>query len=147
VNLKGVAAVLMALAVASAQAQPAAKPAAAASAAAACPKAQDVEPQQLVGLWRAQFNGLVQGATLLLEPHREYAESLSGEINRNGERAKLAADLEDGDFTLEESADGTHITATWLGDVVEGSCGNEIRGSWGPAGGTARGFVMRRVGR
>jgi hypothetical protein len=147
VRLQGIAAVVMGVAVASAQAQTAAKPAAAASAEAGCPKAQDVEPRQLVGLWRAQFEGLTQGATLLLEPHREYAESLSGEINRNGERAKVAADVEDGDFTLEESADGVHIAATWLGDVVEGSCGNEIRGSWGPAAGTARVFVMRRVGR
>ena len=31
---------------------------------------------------------------------------------------------------MEESIDGTHISATWLGDVVEGSCGREIRGTW-----------------
>lgn len=115
--------------------------------AADCPKAQDVEPRQLAGLWRAEFEGLRRGATLLLEPHRDYAGSLSGEVNRDGERAKVAADLDDGDFTLEESSDGVHIAATWLGDLVEGSCGNEIRGSWEPAKGTARAFVMRRAGR
>ena len=148
---KAVAAGLLALAAIVAQAEDAVTPAPAASApasaAAGCPSPQDVEPRQLVGLWRAEFDGLAQGATLLLEPHREYAGSLSGEINRNGERAKVAADLDDGDFTLEESSDGLHIAATWLGDVVDGSCGNEIRGSWEPAGGAKRAFVMRRVDR
>ena len=115
--------------------------------AATCPNAQDVEPRQLVGLWHAKFEGLPRGATLLLEPHHEYAGSLSGEINRDGERGKVAADLDDDGFTLEESSDGVHIAATWLGDVVEGSCGNEIRGSWGPATGTARPFVLRRAER
>jgi hypothetical protein len=95
---------------------------------AACPNAQELSPRQLVGLWRAEFEGQLPAATLLLEPHREYALSLSGEINRDGVRARLAADLEQGEFTMEESADGRRISATWLGDVVEGSCGNEIRG-------------------
>ncbi|WP_427914451.1 hypothetical protein ACPWT1_05835 [Ramlibacter sp. MMS24-I3-19] len=113
----------------------------------ACPNAQDVQARQLVGLWHAQFEGLPHGATLLLEPHHEYAGSLSGEINRDGVRSKLAADLDDDGFTLEESSDGVHIAATWLGDVVEGSCGNEIRGSWEPAGGTAHAFVLQRAAR
>lgn len=144
-----VASVLLVLAGCGAQAQ-ALAPAASASRsqpAATCPNAQDVEALQLVGLWHAQFEGLPRGATLLLEPHREYAGSLSGAIDRDGERGKVAADLDDDGFTLEESSDGVHIAATWLGDVVEGSCGNEIRGSWEPAKGTARAFVMRRAGR
>jgi len=145
--VKAVAACVLVLAVVGAHAQTAVKPAAAASAGVDCPKAPDVEPRQLIGLWRVEFDGLAQGATLRLEPHRQYAGSLSGEVDRGGERSKVAADLEDGDFTLEESRDGVHIAATWLGDVVEGSCGDEIRGSWGPAGATAHAFVMRRVGR
>ena len=100
-----------------------------AAAAQDCPQATEVLPKQLVGLWRAEFEG-GGGATLLLEPHRDFVLSLSGEVNRNGERAKVAADLEDGEFTLEESADGVKITAAWQGEVVEGSCGREIRGSW-----------------
>ena len=149
--LRAVAAVLLVLAGCGAHAEaPAPIPAASAPSAppaAACPKAQDVEAGQLVGLWRAEFEGLPRGATLLLEPHREYAGSLSGEVNRDGERSRLAADLDDDGFTLEESSDGVHIAATWLGDVVEGSCGNEIRGSWEPAKGIARGFLLRRAGR
>ncbi|MGZ5846936.1 MAG: hypothetical protein ACXWJJ_05630, partial [Ramlibacter sp.] len=67
--------------------------------------------------------------------------------NRDGERSRLAADLDEDGFTLEESAYGVHIAATWLGDVVEGSCGREIRGSWQPEGGAAHAFVLRRIDR
>jgi hypothetical protein len=95
----------------------------------ACPAAAEVQPRHLHGLWRAEFEG-APGATLLIEPHREFAMSISGTVNRNGARAQLAGDLEEGEFTLEESADGARIAATWLGDVVEGSCGREIRGTW-----------------
>ena len=118
----------------------------AAPAGADCPAAQDVEPHHLLGLWHAEFGGLQRGATLLLEPHPEYAGSLAGALDRDSERSRVAADLDEDGFTLEESADGVHIAATWLGDVVEGSCGREIRGSWQPAGpAPARDFVLRRV--
>jgi hypothetical protein len=111
----------------------------------ACPGPAEVGPQQLLGLWRAEFEGLGQGATLLLERHPEFAQSLAGTINRNGERARLAGDIEDGEFSLEESTDGRSISATWAGDVVEGSCGREIRGTWkGGWDAAGRPFVLRR---
>ena len=110
-----------------------------------CPAPADVEPRQLVGLWRAEFDGKAPPATLLLEPHREYAQSLSGEINRDGVRARVAADLEDSAFTLEESADGRRISATWLGDVVEGSCGKEIRGRREGGWDGIAPFVLRKL--
>jgi hypothetical protein len=95
-----------------------------------CPHASEVTAAHLFGLWRAEFTGQGHVGTLLLEKHALYAESVSGTINRNGDRSQLAGDVEDGEFTLEESADGVHIGATWLGEVVEGSCGREIRGTW-----------------
>ena len=95
-----------------------------------CPPAGEVAARHLYGLWRAEFQDRGHVGTLLLEQHTVYAESVSGTINRDGERSRLAGDVEDGDFTLEESADGVHIAATWLGEVVEGSCGREIRGTW-----------------
>lgn len=98
--------------------------------AAGCPKAAEVRQAHLLGLWRAEFDGRAAGATLLLEKNASYADSVSGSINRDGERARVAGDVDEGEFTLEESADGVRITATWTGDVVEGSCGREIRGSW-----------------
>lgn len=111
-----------------------------------CPKAAEVTHQHLLGLWRAQFDGLAQGATLLLEPHAEFAENVRGAINRDGERALLSGEVEDGEFALEESANGVNISATWLGDVVEGSCGREIRGTWQAEGERrARPFVLRKL--
>lgn len=108
------------------------------------------------GLWRAELQGATPAtATLLLGPNPNWADGLAGQVNRDGRRAQLAGDVEDGELTLEESADGERISASWLGDVVEGSCGREIRGTWqaegaaqGQAEGAARGhaFVLRWLG-
>ncbi|TWO69810.1 hypothetical protein FN976_18510 [Caenimonas sedimenti] len=84
----------------------------------------------LLGLWRAEFQGLWQGATLLFEKHPEDEGRLTGSINRNGQRSQLAADVDKGEFSMEESDDGRRISAVWTGDLVEGSCGKEIRGVW-----------------
>jgi hypothetical protein len=113
--------------------------------AADCPQAQDVSAAQMLGLWRAEFEDRGPGATLLLEKHPEYGDSFRGAINRDGERRQLAGDLEDGDLTLEESSDGLHIAAIWVGEVVEGSCGKEVRGSWKAEGATAtRAFILKK---
>ncbi|AEG91479.1 hypothetical protein [Ramlibacter tataouinensis] len=111
-----------------------------------CPRAAELKPEQLLGRWRAEFEGLAQGATVLLERNPRWEGRFSGTVNRNGARSEVAGDVEDGEFTMEESADGTRISATWLGEVVEGSCGREIRGTW-EAEGTelARPFVLRRT--
>ncbi len=115
------------------------------AAAAACPKAAEMSQPHLLGMWRAEFEGLAQGATLLLEPHPELADSVRGAINRDGERAQVAGDVDEGEFTLEESVNGVNISATWLGDVVEGSCGREIRGTWQAEGARrALAFVLRK---
>ena len=111
----------------------------------ACVQADQVAHHDLLGLWRAEFEGLARGATVLLEQHPELAGSVRGAVNRDGERALLAGDIEGGEVTLEESANGTNISAVWLGDVVEGSCGREIRGGW-RAEGSERTiqFVLRK---
>ncbi|HEY0824528.1 MAG TPA: hypothetical protein VGD76_12125 [Ramlibacter sp.] len=109
-----------------------------------CPHASEVGQAQMLGLWRAEMEGRHAG-TLLLEKHALYAQSFSGTVNRNGERRPVAGDVEDGEFTMEESADGKRISATWIGEVVEGSCGREIRGTWTIDGETAgRAFVLRK---
>ncbi len=110
-----------------------------------CPKAAEVRREDLLGLWRAEFEGLGHGATLLLEQHPELSESVRGAINRNGERAQLAGDVDAGEFSLEESVNGVNISAVWLGDVVQGSCGREIRGAWKAEGDPRqRQFVLRK---
>jgi hypothetical protein len=109
-----------------------------------CPQADDVVQAHLLGTWRAEVEGLGP-ATLRLEKHAEFAESVSGSLERAGRRSQVAGDVDNGELTLEESADGVHIAATWLGDVVEGSCGREIRGTWtldGQQSGSP--FVLRK---
>ncbi len=110
-----------------------------------CLAAAQVGQPQMLGLWRVEFEKNTPGATLLLEKNANYADSFSGAINRGGQQSRVAGDVEDGQFTLEESADGVRISATWSGDVVEGSCGREIRGIWQPsAGQRQQPFVMRK---
>ena len=104
--------------------------AASAFAQAPCPQPADINQAHMIGLWRAEFTGLWQGATLLLEKHPEYEGSLSGGINRDGVRGLVAGDMEDGEFALEESDDGKRISGTFVGSVVPGSCGREIRGTY-----------------
>lgn len=110
-----------------------------------CPHASEVKASDMLGLWRAELEGQGHAGTLLLEKHAHYAESFSGSINRGGERRLLAGDVEDGELTLEESADGKRIAATWIGEVVEGSCGREIRGTWSAEGDrNTRPFILRK---
>ena len=113
---------------------------------ASCPLAAEINPLHLYGLWRAEFEGLPQGATLLFEKHPELADSVSGSIKRDGVKALLAGDVDAGELTLEESLDGQRIAATWLGTVVENSCGKEIRGIWNNAStNAAYPFVLRKL--
>jgi hypothetical protein len=106
-----------------------------------CLKAQEVRQPHMLGLWRAEFGGVAQGATVLLEKNASYADSFSGAINRGGAIARVAGDVDDGEFTMDESSDGK-----WIGDVVEGSCGKEIRGTWKTDGaGWPLDFVLRKL--
>ena len=103
--------------------------AACAGAASACPEAGAVGLRDVLGLWRVEFANAT-AATLLLEPHPEDEAGLSGGINRNGVQGIVAGDVRLGEFTLTESADGRTLSATFVGDVVPGTCGREIRGEW-----------------
>jgi hypothetical protein len=117
-----------------------------AASAVACPAPEAVKASDLHGLWRAEFDGLPHGATLLLEKHPEWTEGLAGGINRNGERGRVSAEIEDGEFVLEESADGRRIAAVWVGHVKDGSCGREISGTWTPDGQSGgRAFTLRKL--
>jgi len=102
---------------------------------------------QLYGLWAVRFSnppaGLPDRATMLLERHAEFAESLAGIVSRDlgaaagtkaiaghSAKAALAGDLEGGMLLLDESSDNISITGTWNGEMVEGSCGKAFKGSW-----------------
>ena len=114
---------------------------------AACPKPAEMSHLHLYGLWRAEFdNAAVPPATLLFEKHPDYPESVRGGINRDGLKGLVAGDVENGEFALDESTDGIKIAATWVGNVVENSCGKEIRGTWTAAVGKPEySFVLRKV--
>ena len=59
--------------------------------------------------------------------------------------AELSGDVDAGELTLEESINGTNISATWTGQVVDGSCGKEIHGTWNNATPpTTLPFVLRK---
>jgi hypothetical protein len=117
------------------------------AAAAACPPVQQFKPAHIHGTWRVRFTpapaGLPADATVQLQRHAEFSESVAGFVSRelgptarkpaqggHAARAQLAGDLEDGDLTLDESSNGISITGAWNGKMVEGSCGKTITGTW-----------------
>ena len=58
----------------------------------------------------------------------------------------VTASTNEGTVTLEESADGSRITGTWLGEVVDGSCGTEIHGNYQEGeNAPPRAFIMRKA--
>jgi hypothetical protein len=113
-------------------------------AATACPKAEDATHLDLLGTWKAEVEGR-PGAIVVLRQHPELAQSVRGSVARPGEHNEAACDIDEGEFTLEESIDGTHISAVWLGDIAPGSCAREIRGTWQADGDSAvHKFVLRK---
>ena len=110
-----------------------------------------MKAEQLFGTWSVRFAGPPAGlpstATMRLERHAEFSDSLAGvvlrEFPRTGEnrgpkavpgahakKAQLAGDLDGGLLLLDESSDNVSITGTWNGEMVEGSCGKIFRGTW-----------------
>ena len=112
---------------------------------AGCATAQTMKAEQLFGLWAARFAnppaGLPKRATLQLQRHAEFSDSLAGTVSRDmksvaapasghASQAALAGDLDDGMLLLDESSDKVSITGTWNGEMVPGSCGRVYRGVW-----------------
>lgn len=126
----------------------------------ACPPAVDMGHLHLQGRWVATLqapSAATDGATappapataiLQLGPHPELAHSVRGTVRRGNATALVSGDVDEGDLTLEESVNGTNISATWTGQVVDGSCGKEIRGTWNNANPTLSApsapFVLRK---
>ena len=124
-------------------APPASAPTAATTA--TCPGPTEVTHLHLYGLWQATWGDAPAPAELRLERHPELAESVRGTLRRGAQVSQVAGDVDDGDFTLEESDNGRNISATWTGRVVDTSCGKEIRGTWTNANNTRNtSFVLRK---
>ena len=119
----------------------------------ACPAAANMNHQHLQGRWQATLQASTPdaapapatAAVLQLGPHPELAHSVRGTVQRGGASAQLSGDVDAGELTLEESVNGTNISATWTGQVVDGSCGKEIHGTWNNATPpTTLPFVLRK---
>ena len=94
----------------------------------ACPASADVQPEQLHGVWTVQLGTAGPSWSLQLGPHPEHRGSLRGKLTQGGQRYPVVADLEKGEFTLEESHDGRRIAATWLGEMQMKNCEWTITG-------------------
>ena len=112
-----------------------------------CAPDQQIKAPQLYGVWAVRFInppvGLPDTATMLLERHAEFSESLAGTVSRDVSvvtgsaavqrrsiKAAVAGDFEDSILILDESSNSINITGTWNGEMVAGSCGKEFRGNW-----------------
>ena len=91
-----------------------------------------MDDQQLQGEWQATIAGQADAARLLLGPHPEWKGMVKGEVQRAhaSPPTAMVGDVDNGSVTLEESANGTNISATWSGEVTDGSCAREIRGQY-----------------
>lgn len=112
-----------------------------------CPGVAELRHSDLFGLWQVFWEGAAGAQSLLLEQDAQHTQGLAGAIRREGGvQTRLAGDLDEGVFTLEESPDGVRISATWEGAPVPASCGQEIRGHWTDADtGQVRDFVLRKL--
>ena len=112
-----------------------AMPASAQPAAATTPLlcAGDVGVLHLYGQWRLMLTpgdgGPTVAGTLEFERHPEYADTVRGQwqADGNGTQHLLSGDITDGELVLDESTDGTHISAVWVGVPV--ACGQGFEGS------------------
>ena len=113
----------------------------------ACPPARSMKAEQLYGRWAVRFDpapaGLPERATMRLQRHAEFSESLAGTVSRDlgaaagtpalaghAAEAALAGDLDEGMLLLDESSDRISITGTWNGEMQPGSCGQVYQGRW-----------------
>jgi hypothetical protein len=110
-----------------------------------CPAPREVGALHLYGEWQVTWAGGDAPATLQLGRNPEHQDGVRGTLQRGAAVALVAGDVDNGDFSLEESTDGRSIAATWTGTVVENTCGREIQGTWTRAsdGGEHR-FILRK---
>jgi hypothetical protein len=109
----------------------------------ACPSGTDLSADMLYGEWIAQVANEAPWS-LSLGPHPEHQGSLRGTLTLGNQQHAVVADLDDGEFTLEESQDGQRIAATWLGSLPAKACGRQIVGQRKQADQPHRPFLIFR---
>lgn len=112
----------------------------------ACSAYSVMTDKQLQGQWQGTISGLDEAVRIVLAPHPEWKGNVKGTVERPGSSFPMVGDVNQGSITLEESADGIHITGTWLGHAVGDSCAHEIQGEF-QAGEEAapQTFVLRKI--
>ncbi len=115
----------------------------------ACASSEKTTSAHLYGRWNIDFYAhsltadgqpvpgqpLHSQATLVFEKHPEHADSLIGTLHltdastRATHTAQVSGDLEDSELILDESDDGTRISAVWVGRVTLGGCGKRLHGT------------------
>lgn len=109
-----------------------------------CAGPMDITPAHLYGLWQLTLwpdggseSQPVSSGAVLFERHPEYPGSVRGHLKRtapgNDLQAQVSGDVVDGEFNLDESADGINMDAVWTGTPE--ACGRTIRGDRRPAEG------------
>lgn len=114
------------------------------SACSTAPLGADCSADRLVGQWSARIEGQTQAWTLTLGPHPEHLGSLRGALTQVTLHYPVVADLDEGEFTLEESHDGQRIAATWQGPVSGADCGKSLQGHRSVNGQPGQGFWLIR---
>jgi hypothetical protein len=108
-----------------------------------------LKTQNVLGQWRVEWADELAGeppdARLVFTLNPEFADSLLGLLDLGHKRHEIAGDIEEELLTLEESPDGTSISANWSLRAVPGRCGKELAGTWVRASdGKQRQVVLRR---
>ena len=102
--------------------------------------------KQLQGEWLGSIKDSDESIRIVLGPHPEWEGNVKGSVSRPGSNHPMVGDVNQGSVTLEESADGSRITGTWLGEVTEDSCGTEIHGSYQEGeNDPPHAFIMRKA--
>lgn len=118
-----------------------------------CEAIDHLPPARLSGLWQLRLwpeggteSAAVSSGALKLERHPEFAGSVRGDLKRSERGSDLSAvvvgDVVDGEFHLEESADGVRMEAIWSGTPED--CGQTLRGTRRPAEGRPAGEPVLR---
>ncbi len=114
-----------------------------------CPTPSELTVASLYGIWVLEISSadgtqILQRGRVELAKNPEYAGSVSGWMYLQERKIFVAGDLSKGEVSLEESDDGTRISAVWEGEVAQGSCGKAITGTR-RVGETMTSFVLRRA--
>jgi hypothetical protein len=110
-----------------------------------------VQSTDLYGVWRFEITHGVSAAphqpqrgSVVFEKNPEFSDSVIGWLQWDNNKIFVAGDVEQGSFSLEESEDGTRISAVWEGTVAEGSCGKAITGLR-RVGDLSNPFILRKA--